>query len=62
MEDDAVHGLWLQIVDGFAFEGEARLRFEELLLETCAAAKGYDWVFADHVISSSRSFFGIREW
>jgi len=23
MEDDAVHGLWLQIVDGFAFEGEA---------------------------------------
>ena len=31
MEDDAGHGLWLQIVDGFAFEGEARLRFDELL-------------------------------
>jgi len=42
MEDDAVHGLWLQIVDGFAFEGEALLRFEELLLETRTAAEGYN--------------------
>ena len=37
--------------DDIAFEGKALLRFEELLLETRTAAKGYDVVFADHIIS-----------
>ena len=34
--------------DDVAGEGEAFLRLQELLLEACAAAEGYDWIFADH--------------
>ena len=37
--------------DDVAFEGKTLLRFKELLHETCATAKGYDGVFADHIIS-----------
>ena len=37
--------------DDVAFEGEALLRFEELILETRAAAEGYYGVFADHITS-----------
>ena len=33
-----------------AFKGEAYLRFEELLLEARAAAEGYDFVGADHLM------------
>jgi len=36
--------------DDVAREGQALLRLQELLLETRAAAEGYDWVFADHEI------------
>ena len=34
--------------DDVAFESETFLRFEELFLEACTAAEGYDWIFADH--------------
>ena len=34
--------------DDVAFKGEALLSFKVLLLELCAAAEGYDFVFADH--------------
>ena len=34
--------------DDVAFEGQALLRFQELLLEAGASAEGYDGVFADH--------------
>ena len=34
--------------DDVAFKGQALLCFQVLLLELCAAAEGYDFVFADH--------------
>ena len=34
--------------DNVPRQRQALLRFEELLLETRAAAEGDDWVFADH--------------
>ena len=34
--------------DDVAFKSQALLRFKELVLEAGAAAKGYDFVFADH--------------
>ena len=34
--------------DDVPFQGQLLLRFEELLLEARAAAKGDDFVFADH--------------
>ena len=34
--------------DDVAFKGQALLCFQVLLLELRAAAKGYDFVFADH--------------
>ena len=36
--------------DDVAFEGKALLGFEELVLEACRAAEGYDGVFAGHVL------------
>ena len=37
--------------DDVAFKGQALLCFQILLLELCAAAEGYDFVFADHGLS-----------
>ena len=39
------------------------LRFQELLLEACAAAEGYDGVFADHefFILTSADCYRLRE-
>ncbi len=34
--------------DNIAFKCQAFLRFKELVLETGAAAEGYNFVFADH--------------
>lgn len=31
-----------------AFKGKTFLRFKELLLETCASAKGDNWILAYH--------------
>ena len=42
--------------DNVAFEGKAFLHFKELNFEACAAAEGYDWVFADHKITWTRVF------
>ena len=36
--------------DDVAFKGKAFLHLKELFLEACAAAEGYDFVFADHNI------------
>jgi len=38
--------------DDVARKGKALLRFQELFLETSAAAEGYDGVFADHGVES----------
>ena len=38
--------------DDIAFEGQALLRFQKLLLEARAAAEGYNGVFADHGVES----------
>ncbi len=42
--------------DDVSFKGQALLSFQILLLEFRAAAKGYDFVFADHNIKVSLRF------
>ena len=42
--------------DDVAFKGQALLCLQVLLLELCAAAEGYDFVFADHNITVSLHF------
>ena len=42
--------------DDVASKGQALLCFQILLLELCAAAEGYYFVFADHNITASLGF------
>jgi hypothetical protein len=37
--------------DDVAGKGKAFLGLKELVFEAGAAAEGYDWIFADHIIS-----------